>query len=96
MRSEWDKQKDHKLKAKKLKLDAKIKRYKAWNSITKKYKAGVPFVEWVKAYVKSETEKYEPGELLDVGTAISIELNKTINKQNLEDEKNSLAFYYIK
>ena len=63
--------------------------------LSNKYFTNVPFFEWVDTFWKSETEKYEPGELKDVGTSISNEFERLQNNEILEDEKDSLAFYDI-
>ena len=45
--------------------------------------------------MKSKTNKYEPGEQRDAGTIISNKLQKVIKNQNLEEERDSIAFYNI-
>ena len=94
--SEWDHKLDKYLVPRKILVDKLISQTTTKILIVEKYFTEVPFVEWVDAYLRSDTKKYEPGQLKDAGTTISNELNRVIKKQSLEDEKDSLAFYDIR
>ena len=77
-------------------IDKTINKYKTWVWEIEDYLRSVPYTKWVDAYLKSSANKYEPGELKDVGTSIFNELNKVIKTQMLDDEADSLAFYKIR
>ena len=92
----WEDHKDQKLQKKKSIIERIITNYEEENLIIAKYLNEVPFVQLVDAYIQSDTKGYEPGELKDIGTVISNELEKVWKNQSFEDEDNSLAFYIIR
>ena len=92
----WEDENDKTLQNIKMNIDHVIEDYQKENSTIDKYLRVVPFAQLVDAYIKSDTKKYEPGELKDSGTFISDELRKQIKNKKFEDEADSLAFYIIK
>ena len=69
------------------------KRFAEENQYINEYLTSISLAELTDAYIKSKTNKFEPGEQKDIGTIISHMLHKVIKNQNLEEEKDWAAFY---
>ena len=93
--SKWEDNSIKAFKAEKLNIEMRIRRYIRENLLIFNYLGDIPFYELIDAYIKSDNNEYQPEALKDVSTAISNELNRTIKDTNLDDETNSLAFYFI-
>ena len=85
--SQWDDGTDKVLKDEKLFIDKMTKRFAEENQYINEYLTSISLAELTDAYIKSKTNKFEPGEQKDIGTIISHMLHKVIKNQNLEEEK---------
>ena len=85
--SQWDDDTDQTLNDEKLLIDKMTKRFAEENQFVCEYLNTVSLNELTDAYIKSKTNKFEPGEQRDIGTIISHMLNKVIKNQNFEEEK---------
>ena len=93
--SQWDDDSDQTFLEDKLFINKMTQRYTFDNEYILKYLDKVTLIKLTDTYTKSITNKYEPGEQKDAGTILSNKLQKVIKKQNLEEERDSIAFYNI-
>ena len=94
-KSQWDDDSDQTFINDKSFINDMTQRYIEENQFIWGYLKRASLVDLTDAYLKSKSNKYEPGEQRDAGTIISNMLNKVIKNQNLEEEKDWIAFYNV-